>query len=70
MSYKQPFEVIEVTEIATGKKVKIKDYRFNAELHSKGEVLEATEKFEYNGKEYKTEAAMKSAITKDSKINE
>ena len=51
---KTEFNVIEVTEIATGKLIKIKDFKFNPDLHSKTPV-EAKEEV----KEFKCEPCEK-----------
>ena len=76
---REPFNVIKVVSKETNKVIEIKDVRFNPEFHkhiddmtpedeAKEVTTDNTEKgFEYNGKVYKTEAAMKSAITRDSK---
>ena len=67
------FKVIEVISLDTKKKIKIKDYRFNPEFHkhvgSKEEVVAPDPVvgetiFEFEGQVYKTEAAMKAAITR------
>ena len=71
-------KVIEVLN-NEGKKIKINEYRFNPEFHERigkgvsGSVTPKVEPtlpaFEFNGREYRTESAMKAAITKFNKIN-
>jgi len=62
-------KVIEVLN-NEGKKIKINEYRFNPEFHK--HVVEESgdpRMFEFNGKTYKTESAMKTAITIYNKKN-
>ena len=72
-------KVIEVLN-NEGKKIKINEYRFNSEFHkhvgdktvkpiAEDSVEIDTSFFEFNGKVFKTESAMKAAITRFNKLN-